>query len=84
MRALVTAFLLAFVVTDAPTQHFATVGAQSALSPPDPRPSAAALISRAKAIELDTAYVAPPGDPLVHHAAGFAKVMCSAVFITGA
>ena len=25
----------------------------------------------------------PPGDPLSHHAAGFAKVMCSAVFITG-
>jgi len=63
MRALLTAFLLAFVVTDAPTQHFATVGAQSALSPPDPRPSAAALISRAKAIELDTAYVAPPRRP---------------------
>jgi CubicO group peptidase (beta-lactamase class C family) len=27
--------------------------------------------------------VPPPGDPLEHHAAGYAKVMCSAVFITG-
>jgi hypothetical protein len=27
--------------------------------------------------------VPPPGDPLEHHAAGFAKVMCSAVFVTG-
>src|SRR5439155_13262823 len=35
------------------------------------------------ALELNTPYVALPGDPLVHHAAGFAKVMCSAVFITG-
>lgn len=42
-----------------------------------------ALIARAKALELDTPYVPPPGDPLQHHAAGFAKVICSAVFITG-
>jgi len=42
-----------------------------------------ALIARAKSLELDTPYVPPPGDPLVHHAAGYAKVMCSAVFITG-
>jgi len=42
-----------------------------------------ALIARAKALELDTPYVAPPGDPLELHAAGYAKVMCSAVFITG-
>ena len=41
------------------------------------------LIARAKALELDTPYVAPPGDPLEHHAAGFAKVMCSAVFVSG-
>ena len=83
MRALVTAFLLAFVVTGAQTKHFATVATKSALSAPDPPPSPATLISRAKALELDTPYVAPPGDALLHHAAGFAKVMCSAVFITG-
>jgi len=41
------------------------------------------LVARARSLELDTPYVAPPGDPLEHHAAGFAKVMCSAVFITG-
>src|SRR6266568_4278120 len=28
-------------------------------------------------------YVPPPGDALEHHAAGFAKIMCSAVFVTG-
>ena len=39
------------------------------------------LIARAKSLELDTPYVPPPGDPLLHHAAGFAEVMCSAVFI---
>ena len=83
MRALLTAFLLAFVATGAQTQHSTTVAAKSASSAPDPQPSPAALIARAKPLELDTPYVAPPGDPLVHHAAGFAKVMCSAVFITG-
>lgn len=41
------------------------------------------LIARAKTFELNTPYTLPPGDPLSHHAAGFAKIMCSAVFITG-
>jgi CubicO group peptidase (beta-lactamase class C family) len=45
--------------------------------------SRTALIERARALELATPYVPPPGDPLEHHAAGLAKVICSAVFITG-
>ena len=49
----------------------------------DPSAATAALIARAKSLELATPYVPPPGDPLSHHAAGYAKVMCSAVFITG-
>ena len=40
-------------------------------------------VERAKTLELDTPYVPPPGDALEHHASGYAKVMCSAVFITG-
>src|SRR2546426_2713610 len=43
----------------------------------------AALIARANSLELDPPYVPPPGDALMHHASGFAKVMCSAVFVTG-
>lgn len=43
----------------------------------------AKLIARAKELELGTVYKAPPGDALSHHIAGFAKIMCSAVFITG-
>jgi hypothetical protein len=46
-------------------------------------PTKEVLIARAKSFELDTPYVPPPGDPLTHHAAGFAKVMCSDVFLTG-
>jgi CubicO group peptidase (beta-lactamase class C family) len=83
MRALATVFLLAFTMIGVRAQQAANIASQSALSAPDPRPSPAALIARAKALELDTPYIAPPGDALVHHAAGFAKVMCSAVFITG-
>jgi CubicO group peptidase (beta-lactamase class C family) len=55
----------------------ATAGAQGRDAARD------ALIARAKSLELDTPYVPPPGDPLEHHASGYAKVMCSAVFITG-
>lgn len=43
----------------------------------------ARLMARAKALELDTPYVPPPGDLLELNTAGFAKVVCSAVFITG-
>src|SRR5262245_38364356 len=42
-----------------------------------------ALIARAKSLELNTPYVPPPGEAIEHDAAGFAKIMCSAVFITG-
>jgi CubicO group peptidase (beta-lactamase class C family) len=42
-----------------------------------------AMFARDQALELPTPYVPPPGNPLDHHAAGFAQVMCSAVFITG-
>ncbi|WP_020607745.1 serine hydrolase domain-containing protein [Spirosoma spitsbergense] len=41
------------------------------------------LIARAAALELKTAYKAPPGDALSHNTSGYAKIMCSAVFITG-
>jgi len=50
---------------------------------PPPAAADGPLIQRAKSLELNTPYVPPPGDPLEHHAAGYAKVMCSAVFITG-
>ena len=41
------------------------------------------LIERGKQLQLKTAYKAPPGDALSHNTAGYAKIMCSAVFITG-
>src|SRR5205085_4590089 len=42
-----------------------------------------ALIARAKSLELNTPYEPPPGDPMEHYASGYAKIMCSSVFITG-
>lgn len=41
------------------------------------------MLARADSLELDTDYTPPPGDPLSHHASGFAKILCSAVFVTG-
>jgi len=42
-----------------------------------------AMLDRALAAELNTPYDPPPGDPLSHHTSGFAKTLCSAVFVTG-
>ena len=55
----------------------------AAAAPQVSAPSREALIARARSLELETPYVPPPGDPLEHQTAGFAKIMCSAVFITG-
>ncbi len=41
------------------------------------------IVARARALELKTPYEPPPGDPQSHQTAGYAKVMCSAVFVTG-
>lgn len=46
-------------------------------------PAREALIARGKSLELKTPYEPPPGDPQELHAAGFAKITCSAVFVTG-
>ncbi|HEX9164469.1 MAG TPA: serine hydrolase [Gemmatimonadales bacterium] len=52
-----------------------------------PEPTAAdrraALIARGDSLELPGEWTAPPGNPIDHHTAGFAKTLCSAVFITG-
>lgn len=41
------------------------------------------MLARADSLELDTEYELVPGEPRSHHASGFAKILCSAVFITG-
>ena len=45
--------------------------------------SAVALLEVAWSNELPTHWEVPPGEPLEHMTAGFAKVLCSALFITG-
>src|SRR5712692_11174555 len=67
-------FLLALVIV---ALTFSTAASQA------PLPSNEALIARAKSFELDTPYEPTPGNALEHHTSGFAKIMCSAVFITG-
>jgi len=41
------------------------------------------LLARADSLELPGEWTPPPGDPLEHATAGFANILCSAVFITG-
>jgi CubicO group peptidase (beta-lactamase class C family) len=62
----------------------ATTERQTNAASSEPAPgSNQALIARASALELNTPYEPPPGSPLEHHTSGFAKTLCSAVFITG-
>jgi CubicO group peptidase (beta-lactamase class C family) len=52
--------------------------------PTDPRAAAlAAVAARGDSLALPGAWERPPGDQLEHETAGFAKTLCSAVFITG-
>src|SRR5262249_32689756 len=81
--------------TPAPAKEAAAAAAAPPPRPPPPAraapaarrrtppPSNEALLARARTFELDTRYEPPPGDPLEHHTSGYAKTMCSAVFITG-
>ena len=43
----------------------------------------AAAVCAASPAELPTAWEVPPGDRLEHETAGFAKILCSAIFISG-
>ena len=43
----------------------------------------ARMLARADSLELETEYTPPPGDALHHQTSGFAKILCSAVFLTG-
>ena len=75
MKQIIGVFL--FVVIVIPAQY-----SNAQLYPSDPE-MRQKFLERAKSLELDTQYVPPPGDPLTHQTSGFAKIMCSAVFITG-
>src|SRR5712691_10481735 len=84
MHAIATA--LALTVCSAAIGYEAETPAVKAAAPAPPQATVSsrdALIARAKSLELNSPYVPPPGSALEHHASGFAKIMCSAVFITG-
>src|SRR5712664_4406744 len=84
-HAIATTLALTVVCTAALGHQAETPAVKTgAPAPPQAKVSSRdALIARAKSLELNTPYVPPPGDPLEHHTSGFAKITCSAVFITG-
>ena len=63
--------------------YLAACSSEDAPEIPTSDGSTQGLIARASALELDTEYSPPPGENLHHHTSGFAKILCSAVFITG-
>ena len=85
MRMRIIATALALTTCAAALKYQAvTPAVKTGVPPPQATVSSGdALIARAKSLELNTPYVPPPGDPLEHHTSGYAKSMCSSVFITG-
>lgn len=65
---------------DPPPPETAQQIAPAAEPEPDPL---AALLDRGRRLELDTPYVPPPGDPDNHYTMGFARTLCSGVFVSG-
>ena len=52
----------------------------------DPIPEVGAtetVAERGQRLSLDTVLAGPPGDPASHYAMGFARVLCSAIFVSG-
>lgn len=66
-----------------PTVAAAALICATALVAQEQNAARQAVIARGKSLELNTPYVRVPGEPLEHHAAGYAKIMCSGVFISG-
>lgn len=84
MRRSTTTWPLAAVLAASLSGALSTAcGPADEAPPPTQEDPNAELVARAASLELPTAYVPPPGDALEHHTAGFAKILCSAVFITG-
>ncbi|NBW75790.1 MAG: class C beta-lactamase-related serine hydrolase [Sphingomonadaceae bacterium] len=46
-------------------------------------PKREAMLARAKAAEISDAWTPAPGEPLSHFTVAYAKLMCSAVFVSG-
>jgi len=58
----------------------AGVAEPATVSEPDPMQ---VLVERGKSLELDTPYNPPPGDIDAHYTMGFARTLCSGVFVSG-
>jgi CubicO group peptidase (beta-lactamase class C family) len=80
LRVAAAGIVAALAVTACGGGDAERAGGASEAEPPSGRE---AMLARAAALELDTEYVPPPGESLHHHTAGFARTLCSAVFLTG-
>src|SRR2546428_2496166 len=74
VRRLIAALLIVLPVHASAVSAFAASQREAALR---------AVIARGKSLELPTKYLPPPGEKIEHYASGYAKIMCTAVFVTG-
>lgn len=74
MRILISAAALAAILF---TQ------AATAQAPPAATKQREQMLARAKSAELPGQWTPPPGDPLTHFTAAYAKLMCTGVFVSG-
>ena len=58
-------------------------GSADAQSGSDAAARREAMLARARAAELPGSWTPPPGDPLSHHIAAYAKLLCSGIFVSG-
>lgn len=69
--------------TKPPAEPEAVVETPPAVTAPAIPTSTEEMIARANRLELETPYVPPPGDPDAHFTMGFARTLCSGVFVSG-
>ena len=85
LRLLLLSLLSAVLVVACsnPAEEVAAPAPQPETTAEPAEEMAETIIERANRLELNTEYEPPPGDPMAHHTMGFARTLCSAVFVTG-
>ena len=83
-RAAAVFVLASFTAGCSGSEPAPTAAATAPAPPADPAQAARQkLAARGKSLELPTTGDPVPGDALSHHTSGYAKTVCSAVFLTG-
>jgi CubicO group peptidase (beta-lactamase class C family) len=80
IKSLCCISVLLFAACSKPSEEAAAL---QDLAPADPVTTVESIVERGNRLELDTPYSPPPGDINAHYTMGFARTLCSAVFVSG-